>query len=453
MSIPRTSRRTFLGLAAGSALGAFGLSACGTSGPAQPGGAAASGSAPAGGGATGTASMWSLSGQPNQGIRQNSVDAFNKLGKGTVKVTFFQNDPYKQKIRTAVGAGQAPTIIYGWGGGILGSYAAANQVEDLTSWLSENAAFKDQFIPAVWKAATIDGKIYAVPIQNTQPIVMYYNKTLFDKAGVQPPATWDDVMNLVDVFNKQGVAPFSLGGQSKWTSMMWLEYLFDRIGGPEVFDAIYANKPDSWSDPAVIASGQKVQELVKANGFIKGFSSITADSNADWALLYTGKAAMMLHGGWAYGGMKAVQPKFVASGLGWGNFPTVPGGKGDPKNTVGNPANYFSISSKATDEEKTVAKAYFTDGQNTDAELDAFVKSGQVPIVKAAEPKLASSPDAPFLQFVFNLTKQAPNFQQSWDQALSPTQATELLNNIDQLFLLKITPEQFATAMNATIGK
>jgi raffinose/stachyose/melibiose transport system substrate-binding protein len=452
MTTSRTSRRTFLGLAAGSALGAFGLSACGTSGPAQPGGAA-SGSAPAGGGAAGAATMWSLSGQPNQGIRQTSVDAFNKLGKGTVKVTFFQNDPYKQKIRTAVGAGQAPTIIYGWGGGILGSYAAANQVEDLTSWLSENAAFKDQFIPAVWKAATIDGKIYAVPIQNTQPIVMYYNKTLFDKAGVQPPATWDDVMNLVDVFNKQGVAPFSLGGQSKWTSMMWLEYLFDRIGGPEVFDAIYANKPDSWSDPAVIASGQKVQELVKANGFIKGFSSITADSNADWALLYTGKAAMMLHGGWAYGGMKAVQPKFVASGLGWGNFPTVPGGKGDPKNTVGNPANYFSISSKATDEEKTVAKAYFTDGQNTDAELDAFVKSGQVPIVKAAEPKLASSPDAPFLQFVFNLTKQAPNFQQSWDQALSPTQATELLNNIDQLFLLKITPEQFATAMNATIGK
>jgi raffinose/stachyose/melibiose transport system substrate-binding protein len=451
MTTSRTSRRTFLGLAAGSTLGAFGLSACGTSGPAQPGGAASGGSAS--GGATGTASMWSLTGQPNQGIRQNSVDAFNKLGKGTVKVTFFQNDPYKTKIRTAVGAGQAPTIIFGWGGGILKSYADAAQVEDLTSWLSENTEFKDQYIQAVWKAATVDGKIFAVPIQNTQPIVMYYNKTLFDKAGAQPPATWDDVMNLVDVFNKQGVAPFSLGGQSKWTSMMWLEYLFDRIGGPEVFDAIYANKPDSWSDPAVIASGQKVQELVKANGFIKGFSSITADTSADQALLYTGKAAMMLHGGWAYGGMKATQPKFVASGLGWGNFPTLSGGKGDPKNTVGNPANYFSISSKATDAEKTVAKAYFTDGLFTDAEIDAYVNSGQVPVVKAAESKLASSPDAAFLQFVFNMTKQAPNFQQSWDQALSPTQATELLNNIDELFLLKITPEQFASAMNATIGK
>jgi ABC-type glycerol-3-phosphate transport system substrate-binding protein len=81
MTIPRTSRRTFLSLAAGSALGAFGLSACGTSGPAQPGGAA---SAPAtGGGATGTATMWALTGEPNEKIRGDSVDAFNKLGKGT----------------------------------------------------------------------------------------------------------------------------------------------------------------------------------------------------------------------------------------------------------------------------------------------------------------------------------------------------------------------------------
>ena len=100
----------------------------------------------------------------------------------------------------------------------------------------------------------------------------------------------------------------------------------------------------------------------------------------------------MLHGSWAYGRMKATPPKFVAGRLGWGNFPTVPGGKGDPKNTVGNPANYWSISSKATDAEKTVAKAYFTDGMITDAEIDAFINGGQVPVVTAAESKLASLP-------------------------------------------------------------
>ena len=450
MTSPTTSRRSFLGLAAASTLGAMGLAACGSAGPAQPGGAA---SASGGGGGGGTATMWGLTGKPGETIRKNAVDAFNKLGKGTIEVTSFQNDPYKAKIRTAIGAGQAPTLIFGWGGGILKSYADANQVDDLTSWIGGTSGFKDKFLPSTWGAATFDKKIYAVPIQTTQPILMYYNKALFEKAGAQLPTTWDDVMNLVGVFNGQGVAPFSLGGQSKWTSMMWLEYLLDRVGGPDVFDAIFANKPDAWSDPAVIEACTKTQDLVKANGFIKGFSSIAADTNADQALLYTGKAAMMLHGSWVYGSMKTDNPDFVANSLEVGNFPSVSGGKGDPASIVGNPANYFSISAKASDAEKEVAKAYFTDGLFTDTEVQAWINAGQVPVASSASSKLSGSPDAKFLQLVYDLVSKAPNFQQSWDQALSPSQAEALLNNIDKLFLLESSPDQFATAMNATIGK
>ena len=33
--------------------------------------------------------------------------------------------------------------------------------------------------------------------------------------------------------------------------MMWLEFLFDRIGGPEVFQAVFDGKKDAWSNPAV----------------------------------------------------------------------------------------------------------------------------------------------------------------------------------------------------------
>ena len=447
MTLPMTSRRSFLGLAAASTLGAFGLAACGSSGPAQPGGAAS------GGGGGGSATMWGLTGKPGETIRKTAVDAFNGLGKGTIAVTNFQNDPYKAKIRTAIGAGEAPTLIFGWGGGILKSYADASQVDDLTSWVEETSGFKDKFLPSTWSAATFDQKIYGVPIQSAQPILMYYNKELFEKAGAQLPTTWDDVMNLVGVFNGQGVAPFSLGGQSKWTSMMWLEYLLDRIGGPDVFAKIFANEANAWSDPAVIETCTKIQDLVKANGFIKGFSSIAADTNADQALLYTGKAAMMLHGSWVYGSMKSDNPNFVANNLQVGNFPSVSGGKGDPADIVGNPANYFSISAKATEEQKTVAKAYFTDGLFTDAEVQAWIEAGQLPVAASASSKLSGSPDATFLQLVYDLVSKAPNFQQSWDQALSPVQAEALLNNIDLLFLLQSGPEQFATAMNATIGK
>ncbi len=446
MTSPITSRRSFLGLAAAATLGTMGLAGCGSAGPAQPGSAAS-------GGGGGDATMWGLTGEPGESIRQNAVDAFNKVGKGNIAVTSFQNDPYKAKIRTAIGAGQAPTLIFGWGGGILKSYVDANQVDDLTSWIDQTSGFKAKFLPSTWAAATFDKKIYGVPIQTTQPIVMYYNKSLFDKAGAQLPTSWDDVMNLVGVFNGQGIAPFSLGGQSKWTSMMWLEYLLDRIGGPDVFAAIFANKANSWSDPAVIEACTKIQDLVKANGFIKGFSSIAADTNADQALLYTGKAAMMLHGSWVYGSMKSANPSFVSSSLEFGNFPSVSGGKGNPTSIVGNPANYFSISSKATDAQKAVAKAYFTDGLFTDAEVKAWIDGGQVPVASSASSQLSGSADAKFLQFIYDFVSKAPNFQQSWDQALSPSQAEELLNNIDKLFLLQSSPEQFATAMNATIGK
>ena len=123
-----------------------------------------------------------------------------------------------------------------------------------------------------------------------------------------------------------------------------------------------------------------MQELVKANGFIKGFSSIAADTNADQALLYTGKAAMMLHGGWVYGGMKAAQPEFVASGLGFGQLPDCARRQGRPEEHRGQPGELLLHLAKATDEEKTVAKAYFTDGLFTDAEVDAFIDSGQVPV-------------------------------------------------------------------------
>ena len=439
-------RRGFLGLAPLAAL-AVGATACGTSGPAGSNGGGS------GGGAGGSASMWFLTGEPNETIAKDSVKAFNELDEGTLEVTFYQNDAYKTKIRTAVGANQAPTVIFGWGGGILRSYVDADQVDDLTEFIDDTPDFKDKFNDSVWAAATVDDKIYGVPTNSTQPIVMYYNTKLFDEHGADLPKTWDDVMGLVELFNGKGVAPFSLGGQSKWTSMMWLEYLLDRLGGPEAFAAIFDGESEAWGQDAVIKTCTMIQDLVKADGFIKGFSSIAADGNADQAVLYTGKAAMMLHGSWVYGGMKDAQPDFVANSLDFGGFPEVSGGKGDPANIVGGPANYLSISAKASEEEKAVAKAYFTDGLYSDADIDAFIATGGVPPVKAAKDKLGSSEDAAFLQFIYDLVAGASNFELSWDQALSPAESEALLNNIGQLFLLEISPDKFASNMNATLGK
>ncbi|HKO33787.1 MAG TPA: extracellular solute-binding protein, partial [Candidatus Limnocylindria bacterium] len=303
--------------------------------------------------------------------------------------------------------------------------------------------------------ATVNGKIYAMPCETVQPIILYYNKKVFDKVGVQPPQSWNDVMALVPKFNAAGIAPFSLAGKSRWTNMMWLEFLLDRIGGPEVFQSVFDGKANAWSDPAVTDMLTKIQDLVKANGFSKGFSSVDAGANADQALLYTGKAAMMLHGGWTYGSMKNDGGDFVSSGsLGWMNFPAVEGGKGDPTNTVGNPGQYLAISSKATAEQKDVAKKFFQTGVLDEEETKAWInEGGSVPVVKGTEATLAASPDAAFLKFVYDTSVNAKVFAQSWDQALSPTAAETLLDNIAKLFQLEVTPQQWIANMNGVIGK
>lgn len=292
-----------------------------------------------------------------------------------------------------------------------------------------------------------------MPAETVAPIVMYYNKQVFEKVGAQPPATWNDVMALVDKFNGAGIAPFSLGGQSRWTNMMWLEFLLDRIGGPEVFERAFKGETDAWSDPSVTDMLTKIQDLVKAGGFIKGFSSITADSNADLALLYTGKTAMMLHGAWTYGTMKSDGGNFVKDGhLGFMNFPTVDGGKGDPSNTVGNPGQYLSISSKATDAQKETAKKFFATAVLSDAEVGEWVENGNVPIVKGADSKFTGS-DTEFLKFIYDTASNAKVFAQSWDQALPPSAAETLLDNIAKLFQLSITPEQWVESMNKATNK
>lgn len=433
------SRRSLLGATAGAS--ALTLAGCGTSGPGSSGG---------GGGGGDTATYWDLSGEPGEGITQEAVDAFNELDQGSVDLTFFQNDAYKQKIRTAIGAGEAPTIVYGWGGGGLRTYVASDQVEDLTGFFEERPEVKDRFVEAVWGAATVEDKIYAVPNESTQPIILFNNRTVLDDIGAEPPTTWDDLMSTIEKANSAGVAPISLAGQSRWTSMMWLEYLLDRIGGAEAFERIAAGEEDAWLDDSVVEMGKKVEELIAASAFVDGFESMAADSNSDQALLWTDQAALMLHGGWTYGSMKTSGAGFVQDGrLGYDPFPTIDGGKGDLANLVGNPAGYLSISADASDEAKEVAKAYFTDGVMTDAVAESIIDTGGIPVVTGQDEAMAASEDSDYLEWVYGAIQESPAFTQSWDQALQPTVAETLLVNTEQLFLGAITPEQFAETMNS----
>jgi raffinose/stachyose/melibiose transport system substrate-binding protein len=438
-----TLPRTVTALGLGTLLAV--TAACGTSGP------QAAETATSGGGNSGGASAWIISGGTEKAFR-NSFDAWNSAHpdeKFTIQA--FANDPYKQKIRTAVGAGQAPTLIYGWGGGVLRSYVDAGSVDDLSD-LAADPAVKSRFLPAIAAVGQVNGKTYAIPNNGVKPVVIYYNKDLFAKINAQPPKTWGELMALVPKFNAAGIAPFTVSGQAKWPLLPWLAYLVDRVGGPEVMNNIVADKPDAWSDPAVTKANEMIQQLVKAGGFVKGFSSISTDSGADVALLYTGKAAMTLGLPVSYQTIQTADPEFISQGkLGYFPFPAVEGGKGDPADVVGNPSNFWSVSASATPEQKKAARDYIKNSLMNQQYASDLLAVGNVPPAAGIDDAIAKSNNPEYFKMIYELAAKAPNFQLSLDQTLRPEQGDPLLTNLQQIFLGEITPKQFADNMNATI--
>jgi len=398
---------------------------------------------------SGATTVWATSG--TDAVLKSSATRWNATHPdGKIDVQIFENDPYKSKLRTAVSAGQGPAVFSGWGGGGLKTYVDAKEVSSLQSAFDATPELRDRIFPSVLAGGTIDGKIYGTPYNGVQPVVIYLNKDVFKKAGVQVPATWDDLLTAVGQLKAAGVAPFSIGGASKWPYLMWIAYLTDRIGGPEVFQKIVAGDKGAWLDPAVVEANTKIQELVKAGGFVDGFSSLDANQGAAEALVYTGKAAMQLQGAWAYSGTYLTgAPDFVKNAsLGWTTFPTVKGGVGDPTDVTGNLSAFFSVSQGASDAAKANASDWLLHGVFDDTYVDELMATGAVPPISGLDDKIAASSAADWNSFVYKTAQAAGNFQLSWDQALDANQAEALLTNLEKVFLLQSTPQEFSDAMN-----
>src|SRR5699024_1547860 len=128
------------------------------------------------------------------------------------------------------------------------------------------------------------------------------------------------------------------------------------------------------------------------------------------------------------------------------------GGEGDPANVVGNPANYWSVSADADEEVQELAIQYLNEYNLNDEMVDSFLEMGAIPAVEGLEEKFAGLDDEEFLSFAYDMVLEAPHFQLSWDQALAPAPAQELLTNLSQIFLQEIEPADFVTNMNATLA-
>ncbi len=407
--------------------------------PAAPAPAAdAPAAAPAAGGAT--VDIWHIQVQTAHEI-QDAVDRFMADNPDvTVTVEPLDNDPFKTKLAVAMGAGNPPCIFPTWGGGPLYQYAQAGQVIDLTAYM-EADGFQDRFVPASLSNVTFDGKVYGVPGENAAIAVVWYNKAMFDELGLTAPATWDELITVIETLQANDIIPFALANLTKWTSSMYYMYIVDRLGGPEVFASAANRTGGSFEDPVFVQAGEMVQELVNRGAFNEGFNGLDYDTGQSRQLLYSGKAAMELMGGWSLSTIRAENPEFAENNLDFFAFPAIEGGAGDPSNVVGTVGdNFYSISSACANPDLAfeVIK-YMTD----DTAMALRGEGGKIP------PVVGFSVEDPRQQQLVDMISNAASVQLWYDQYLPPELGEVHKDTMQALFGLELTPEEAAAAHEA----
>ncbi|MDR0416845.1 MAG: extracellular solute-binding protein [Propionibacteriaceae bacterium] len=393
---------------------------------------------------TSATTIWRLEDNTQQPLIE-AVDRFKENWEcGPLELQLQTNQGYLDKVRSAMNGNGRPGVWQNWGAGNIKDYLEADLVVDLQGAFDADPNLKAAFMPAVLEPAAKDGKYYGIPVSGTQPVLLFYNKTIFAEHGLNPPETFDDLLAAVEVLKAEGIIPIALSGQQTWTIQMYWQWLVDRVGGPEVFQRVAnGDWQGGWSDPAVLRATEMIYQLVEVGAFGDNYASVSYGAGGTETLMTEGRAAMYLMGSWAYGSMKSTAPGFVADDLGYINPPAVTGGKGDPGNVAGNPTTYLSISVSANQE---TANAFLSE-MYSDAYIRSIVAQGEVPVTNNADKYINEAADPEFFEFQLNLVKSAKAFQQSWDTAIGDDAMTPVKAEMQRLILKQIDPQGFVDAV------
>ncbi|MFT9667558.1 ABC transporter substrate-binding protein [Streptomyces bacillaris] len=379
-------------------------------------------------------------------VEKEVVATFNRTSDVKVVLDTIPGADYQAKLQTIIRSKQAPDVFFNWGGGSIKPFVDAGLLLPLDPLIAKDPDLKSKFLPSVFNSAVVDGTSYGIPMRGTQPVLLFNNGKVLKKAGVEPPQTWDDLLQAVEALKDEGVTPIALGGGDRWPTLMWFEYLYDRIAGPELFQRALDGDKEVWASPDSRKALGMIRELVDAGAFGTNYDSVKFTDQGSPTLLATGRAGFELMGSWEYSTQQDAHPEFAKNDLGYSAFPAVGGGKGDRANLVGNTNNFYSVLKKT---EHPEAVAEFLKLMYSDQFVTAQLGIGNLPTTTNTEGLLDTAASPEFAKFQYDMVKKAPAFQLSWDQAYPQSAATAMYQALQQFFNGSMDEDAFIKAMQA----
>ncbi len=221
-------------------------------------------------------------------IEQAKADFAQKHPDVEVEFVAQPFDQYYNLLGTAIQSGEGPDIMLFNGGGELRDRTDA--LLPLDDYIAE-----DRERLAGWEAFTEDGDVYAAPV-TLQGHPIYYNKALYEQAGLDPEApaaSWDDlVADCEAIADATDAACFAQGNKEGIGIQFWLSGLGSGVLTDQEYDDWIAGDRD-WDSPQVREIFELWQEAGDTGLFTDGANS-TAMFNDMFARFESGEAAHVI---------------------------------------------------------------------------------------------------------------------------------------------------------------
>lgn len=243
--------------------------------------------------------LWTLNfdnGAANTALQKVAKD-FEAANPGThVEIVQRGIDEHKTALRVAAGSSKGPDIYFSWAGlGLGGEYVKAGLSLPLDKYYTQYK-WNDELLPSAAAFADLyPGGKHGVPF-TFKGEAIYYNKKLFQKAGItEEPKTYDDLLADAEKLKAAKIPAFTFGGSVNWHVMRLMDVLLETKCGADKHDALMAMKADWTKEPCATDAFAEFAKWTK-DYTLKPFMGIS--NQQSYTLFVAGRAAMMLEGDW-----------------------------------------------------------------------------------------------------------------------------------------------------------
>ncbi|OOP62506.1 sugar-binding protein [Arthrobacter sp. SRS-W-1-2016] len=352
---------------------------------------------------------------------------------------------YIQKYETLAAANKLPELFDTDATPFAQQLAKQGKMVDAEKLLKDLGVY-DTYRPAALNYQRFDdGSLYMIPMQFELEF-FWYNKALFQKAGLTVPTSLDDLPAACTALRKAGITPIALDGQDQWPLERYAAYQPFRQAGPDYVTSLKKNQA-KFAD----APGQKTVNWLSSLGQSKCFSDgFSSQGYSDAQNQFTsGQAAMYNIGTWELSSLATdkLNPA-VGSDVDFFTLPTTSGSVTAANEYVSPSGIGMAVNAKTYDPlvadflkfalTKYPAEYAATGALAPTTNVQTTIPANATPLYKKALDKATDLG-----------TKQI----MPWDTQLDPTSNTRLQQELTLLVQGNVSPSEFTSTMDSTIAQ